>query len=138
MSWGRGPSVVQGPGDPQAPARDVQQASVGSPQEPAGSSGRRCDAAQRLPGPRVAVDENLPPSWASGLRESGYDARSVAEMDLRGTPDAQLNQLANQLYARVGTSDFGHDLAGGFGSNAVVIDFRIRSLSSVLRILEGG
>ena len=89
-------------------------------------------------GPRVLVDENLPPAWAPGLREAGYDARSVTEMALRGTPDSQLNQLANQLGARVLTRDVGHDLAGGFGSNSIIVDSRIRSLSSAIRIIEGG
>ena len=88
-------------------------------------------------GSRLIVDENLPSAWASGLRDAGYDARSVAEMGLRGASDQQLNQLADQLGARVLTRDVGHDLFGGFGSNSIILDSRIRSLETVLRLMGG-
>lgn len=89
-------------------------------------------------GPRIIVDENLPSSWAQGLRSAGYDARSIAEMEIQGASDVQINQLAEQVGARVLTRDVGHQLDGGFGSSAITIDSRVRSLDSVLRLIGGG
>jgi hypothetical protein len=89
-------------------------------------------------GPRIIVDENLPSSWAQGLRGAGYDARSIAEMEIQGAADVQINQLAEQVGARVLTRDVGHQLDGGFGPNAITIDSRVRSLDSVLRLIGGG
>jgi hypothetical protein len=89
-------------------------------------------------GPKIIVDENLPSSWARGLRSAGYDARSIAEMEIQGASDVQINRLAEQVGARVLTRDVGHQLDGGFGSNAITIDSRVRSLDSVLRLIGGG
>ncbi len=85
----------------------------------------------------MIVDENLPSAWAGGLRDAGYDARSVAEMGLNGASDQQLSQLADQVGARVLTRDVGHQIEGGFGSNAIQVDSRIRSLETALRLLGG-
>jgi hypothetical protein len=72
---------------------------------------------------------------ATSLRDAGYDARSVQEIGIPGASDAQINQLAGQVGGRVLTRDVGHDLEGGFGSNGIVIDSRIKSVDSVLRLL---
>jgi len=88
-------------------------------------------------GSRLIVDENLPSAWASGLRAAGYDARSVAEMGLKGSSDQQLGQLADQVGADVLTRDVGHQIEGGFGSKAIQVDSRVRSLETVLRLLGG-
>lgn len=89
-------------------------------------------------GPRLLVDENIGQSVAGGLRNAGYDARSVAEMGLRGAPDSQLGTLADQVGARVLTRDIGRNPGGGFGPNGIVLDDRVRSLDSILRILGTG
>lgn len=88
-------------------------------------------------GTRIIVDENLPGSWAEVLRKAGYDARSVSEMGLRGASDSQVGQLADQVGARVLTRDVGHDIGGGFGSKGIVIDSRVQSIDTILRMLEG-
>lgn len=87
-------------------------------------------------GSRVIVDENLPSAWAAGLRAAGYDARSISEMGISGSTDAQIGQLAQQIGARVITRDVGHDIGGGF-PGGVIVDSRIRQLDSLLRILGG-
>jgi len=105
------------------------------------ASGMRGLLAQRAgfagSGSRLIVDENLPSAWASGLRAAGYDARSVAEMGLKGSSDQQLGQLADQVGADVLTRDVGHQIEGGFGSKAIQVDSRVRSLETVLRLLGG-
>jgi hypothetical protein len=88
-------------------------------------------------GTRLIVDENLPSAWASGLRAAGYDAQSVAEMGLNGASDQELNQLAEQVGAKVLTRDVGHQIEGGFGANAIQVDSRIRSLSTIFQLLGG-
>ena len=122
-------------------AEDELGTAAGSPAAEGMAAAGRASLAQRLgfsgSGPRIIVDENLPSSWAAGLREAGYDARSVSEMNLRGATDAQLNQFAGQVNARVLTRDVGHDVAGGFGGNGVVLDSRVTSLQTALRILGG-
>jgi hypothetical protein len=89
-------------------------------------------------GQKIIVDENLPPSWAEALRARGYDARSIAELKMQGASDAQINQIADQVGARVLTRDRGRQIDGGFGPNAIQVDGRINSMDSILRLLGGG
>lgn len=72
-----------------------------------------------------------------GLRAAGYDAQSVTEMGLNGAGDQQLNQLADQVGAKVLTRVVGHQIEGWFGSNAIQVDSRIRSFGTVLQLLGG-
>jgi len=76
-------------------------------------------------GQRYILDENLSPRLAEQLRDRGFNVRGVGEMGLNGTKDPQLNQLAQQLDARVITRDRGRQLDGGFGDLAVNIDRRV-------------
>ena len=43
---------------------------------------------------RFKVDQNLPVEIAQALRQAGYDAETVYEEDLAGTPDPQLAEIA--------------------------------------------
>jgi predicted nuclease of predicted toxin-antitoxin system len=42
---------------------------------------------------KFKVDENLPIEAATLLRDSGHDAMTVHEQDLRGTPDPRLREV---------------------------------------------
>ena len=70
---------------------------------------------------------------------AGFNVRSVSEIFGKdpGT-DIPINKLANILGARVLTRDRGRDSGGGFGSNAIPVDSRIRSIDTIIRILGGG
>jgi predicted nuclease of predicted toxin-antitoxin system len=61
---------------------------------------------------RLLVDEDLPRSLAPALRAAGYEAVDVRDEGLRGQPDAQIFQFAQQQGFAVLTGDveFGNEL----------------------------
>jgi predicted nuclease of predicted toxin-antitoxin system len=61
---------------------------------------------------RLLVDEDLPRSLAPALRAAGHDAADVRDEGLRGQPDAQIFQFAQQQGFAVLTGDveFGNEL----------------------------
>jgi hypothetical protein len=90
-------------------------------------------------GTKLVVDENVDPDVAGYLRAHGYDAVSIRQMGLAGvgTRDDVINQLAQQLGAKVVTYDRGRQIvSGGFGSNAIQIPYQITTPAGILRIVQ--
>jgi predicted nuclease of predicted toxin-antitoxin system len=61
---------------------------------------------------RLLVDEDLPRSLAPALRSAGHDAVDVRDEGLRGQPDSQIFQFAQERGFAVLTGDveFGNEL----------------------------
>jgi hypothetical protein len=88
----------------------------------------------------IIVDNSLginPNRVASALRARGFNAHSVTELFGPDPGDLAIRQLANVLGGRVVASDRGRDLMGGFGRTTLRVHGRIRSVDSVIRIVEG-
>ncbi len=90
-------------------------------------------------GEPLIVDNSLPvnpQAVAQGLRDAGYNARSVGEIFGPDPGDPAIRQLAEQLNGRVIASDVGHNIGGGFGSRAIQVPGQLRQFESILRLLE--
>jgi hypothetical protein len=90
----------------------------------------------------IIVDESLnipggPAKVAAELRAAGYNARAVREFAPGSTPDSKILGVADAVNGRVLAVDRGRQLDGGFGSRAVQVPHQIRTVSDVIRILQG-
>ena len=90
-------------------------------------------------GEPLIIDNSLPISparVATDLRARGYNARSVGEIFGRDPGDRAIKDLADVIDGRVIASDVGHDIAGGFGERWLKIPGQVRTMDSVIRLLE--
>jgi predicted nuclease of predicted toxin-antitoxin system len=76
---------------------------------------------------RFLVDEDLPRSTATVLREAGYDAYDVRELGLSGSTDQEVFEQAQSLSAAVltGDSDFANILLFPPGTHHGIVVSRI-------------
>ena len=85
--------------------------------------------------PRFLIDKDLPHLLASFLLERGHSSEHVRDLSLRGSPDRQIFEAAQQRQAVLvtGDTDFGNLLRFPFGSHfgIVVVQF-----PSVMRARE--
>jgi predicted nuclease of predicted toxin-antitoxin system len=85
--------------------------------------------------PRFLIDEDLPHMLASFLLERGHPSEHVRDLNLRGSPDRQIFEAAQQRQAVLvtGDTDFGNLLRFPLGSHfgIVVVQF-----PSVMRTRE--
>ena len=90
-------------------------------------------------GTPIILDTNLQAKGlADALRAKGFNVRSVSEIFGKDVGDSGINKLANTLGARVLTRDRGRQIGEGFGSNAIQVDSRVRSVDDIARILGDG
>jgi RHS repeat-associated protein len=102
-------------------------------------SGLRSKAGFVDDGLPIIVDNSLgvnPEKVAAALRGKGINARSVTEIFGKDPGDAAIKQLADQLGGKVLAVDRGRQLTGGFGQATIRVDGRVRSVDSVVRVLE--
>ena len=88
----------------------------------------------------IIVDNSLginPNRTAETLRARGFNACSVTEIFGPDPGDAAIRQLAEFLEGRVVAVDRGREFMGGFGRACIRIDGRVRSVDSIIRIVEG-
>ncbi len=76
-------------------------------------------------------------TMAPALREYGWNVRSVEEIfGNTGVPDVQINQLANQINAKVITGDKGRKLGEGFGTNRIPTSEKMKNPATIHKILS--
>ncbi len=89
---------------------------------------------------KFKTDENLPTEAAERLREAGFDAESVAEEQLSGTPDPELMEACIREGRALVTLDMGFaDIRAYQPSNLpgiVVLRPRSQSKASVLDLIR--
>lgn len=87
---------------------------------------------------RLLVDEALPRSLASHLREAGHEAEHVLDLGLRGQPDERVFSEAQRREAVLITADLDFTDIRRFppSRHRGVVLVRLPSVLSVARVLE--